>query len=471
MSRNGSDPMTVELFAPQALLAGVWKEDVRLTVDDAGMIQAATPGASPGGATVLGGPVIPGMPDLRDLARSHAFQRAMAGLTERRGSGDDDNFWTWRNLMYAFQARLSPDDIHTIAAQLYIELLTNGYTAVGEFHYLHNKPDGSSYENQAELSIAVIDAARSVGISITHLPVLYAFSGFGDQPLDVAQRRFAGNADSILGIVDHLQSRYTDEPTVKIGVAPHSLRAVGGDMLNAVWAGIRAMADSIPVHIHIAEQTREVEDCLTWSGRRPVEWLYDTIDVDPQWCLVHATHLADSEIRAIAQSGAIVGLCPTTEANLGDGLFRLKDYAALGGGFGIGSDSNVSVSPVEELRWLEYGQRLSHRERNVFATQQAPDVGTALWRGAAAGGAQAMAQAIGALEVGRRADLVVLDANAVNLTGRAGNDLLNSLVFAGNRNLVRDVFVAGRQIISDGDHPLGRETELKYKGVLENILG
>ncbi len=458
--------MTIDLFAPQALIANGWREDVRFTVDGGGMIEAVVTDASPEGAITLAGPVIPGMPDLH----SHAFQRAMAGLTERRGPADD-NFWTWRHLMYDFQARLDPDDIQTITAQLYIELLKNGYTAVGEFHYLHNQPNGKPYADPAALSIAVVDAALRVGIAITHLPVLYACGGFGEQSLGEAQRRFAGSVDDILTIVERLRSRYTDESTLKVGVAPHSLRAVSGDMLTAISTGVRAMADGPPIHIHIAEQVREVDDCLTWCGRRPVERLLDTVEIDQHWCLIHATHLAPSELRAIANSGAIVGLCPTTEANLGDGVFPLKEYGKAGGRLGIGSDSNVSVSPIEELRWLEYGQRLTHRERNVFASGLGPDIGASLWRAASAGGAQALAQPVGTLDVGRRADLLVLDANTANLEGRSGDELLNALVFAGNRNLIRDVFVAGRQVVADGYHALEGETEHAFVGVMRKLRG
>ncbi len=458
--------MTTELFARHALIASGWDEDVRFTVDGTGMIETVVAGAAPDGATELGGSVIPGMPDLH----CHAFQRAMAGLAERRGPGDD-SFWTWRHLMYDFQARLDPDDIQAITTQLYIELLKNGYTAVGEFHYLHNQADGTPYKEAAELSIAVIEAALRVGIAITHLPVLYAYGGFDKQPLGEAQRRFAGGVDNILTIVESLRSRYADEPTINVGVAPHSLRAVSGDMLTAISAGVRGIAEGAPLHIHIAEQVREVEDCLAWCGRRPVEWLLDAIEIDQHWCLIHANHLAETEILAIASTGAIVGLCPTTEANLGDGLFPLKAYSAVGGRFGIGSDSNVSVSPIEELRWLEYGQRLNHRERNVFATAETPDTGAALWRAASAGGARALAQPVGALDVGRRADFLVLDAIAANLHGRSADELLNSLVFAGNRNLVRDVFVAGRQVVAEGRHALEDDTERAFVGVMRKLLG
>ena len=351
--------------------------------------------------------------------------------------------------------------------RLYIELLKHGYTAVGEFHYLHNQPDGSAYDEPAELSLAVVGAAVDVGIAITHLPVLYAYAGFGDQPLTAAQRRFAGNVESTLSIADRVRRAYAGEPTVSVGVAPHSLRAAAA-LLGEISRGADA---TMPIHIHIAEQVREVEDCIAWCGRRPVEWLLDTVEVDQRWCLIHATHLSDSEVRGIAQSGAVVGLCPTTEANLGDGVFLLPDYVAAGGRWGVGSDSNVSVSPVEELRWLEYGQRLIHRRRNVFSSDDGSNLGGALWRAAAVAGAQALGQPVGTLTVGRRADLLILDDASVNLTGRSGDDRLSAMIFAGNQNCVRDVYVAGRQVVYRGRHA-GEETAKKaFATVMQKLLG
>ena len=454
--------MTTDLFARHALIASDWAENVRFSVDETGSITHLERGAVADSATILDGPVVPGMPNVH----SHAFQRAMAGLTERAGP-DGDDFWTWRQLMYDFQAQLDPGDISAITAQLYIELLKHGYTAVGEFHYLHNQPDGNAYDEPAELSLAVVGAAVDVGIAITHLPVLYAYAGFGDQPLTAAQRRFAGDVESTLAIPDRVRRGYAGEPTVTVGVAPHSLRAAAA-LLGEISRGVDA---TMPIHIHIAEQLREVEDCIVWCGRRPVEWLLDTVDVDRRWCLIHATHLNDSEIRGIAKSGAVVGLCPTTEANLGDGVFRLPDYVAAGGRWGVGADSNVSVSPVEELRWLEYGQRLIHHRRNVFSSLDGPNVGGALWRAAAAAGAQALGQPVGTLAVGRRADLLVLDDTSVNLAGRSGDDLLSAMIFAGNRNCVRDVYVAGRQVVARGHHAGEETAEKAFTAVIRKLLG
>ncbi|MDE0335931.1 MAG: formimidoylglutamate deiminase, partial [Defluviicoccus sp.] len=339
-----------------------WLAPGRIEIGGDGRIAAVGAGE---GSERVGGIALPGMPNLH----SHAFQRAMAGLTERAGPGAD-SFWTWRETMYRFVARLDPNDVEAIAAQLYCEMLKAGYTAVAEFHYLHHAPDGSPYGDPAEMAERVTAAARRTGIALTLLPVLYDAGGFGGAPTGGAQRRFANDADRLLGIVETMRQRHGAEPGFRVGLAPHSLRAVGPESLADAVAGLDAMDGDASIHIHIAEQTREVEDCVAWSGRRPVEWLLDAHDVGPRWCLVHATHMTDGETRALAATGAVAGLCPTTEANLGDGLFPLQHYLETGGRLGIGSDSHVSVSPVEELRWLEYGQRLTSRRRNVAASPE-----------------------------------------------------------------------------------------------------
>ena len=457
--------MASELFAPHILLSDGWRDDVRLTLDGDGTIVALAADARPEGAAILGGPVIPGMPD----THCHAFQRAMAGLAERAAPGGDD-FWGWRRLMYDLQARLDPDGIRAIATQLYVELLKQGYTAVGEFHYLHRQPGGAPYAEPSELSRAVVSAALAAGIAITHLPVLYAHAGFGEEPLGAAQARFRGDAAFVWRIVEDIRSQHRADALVRVGVAPHSLRAVSPALLEELAAAARGAPEATPVHIHVAEQLREVEDCVGWSGRRPVAWLLDHVAVDADWCLVHATHLDDEELAALAASGAVVGLCPTTEANLGDGIFPLAEFDARGGRFGIGSDSNVSRSPVEELRWLEYGQRLTRLRRNVLASRDDPSTGARLWRRAAADGARALAQPAGTIELGRRADLVVLDGDAVELAGRSGNALLDALVFAGDRNLVRDVLVGGRAVVTDRHHPLEEEARGDFVAAVGKLL-
>ena len=432
------------LHAPEALLPSGWARDVRIAVDDAGFIASVTPQAPVTGAARLRGPALPGLSDLH----CHAFQRAMAGLAERR-AGSGDTFWTWREVMYSFVSRLTPEDVEAIAAQLYVELLKGGFTAVCEFHYLHHDPDGRPYANPAEMSERLIAAAASAGIALTLLPVLYMTSDLGGEPPTPGQRRFLGTPDSIVSMIDKLGAAH---PEVRFGLAPHSLRAVPPDALAEAVRALDAIDPAAPIHIHAAEQEREVADCVAWSGRRPVEWLLDQQRLSPRWCVVHATHLNDVETDALAASGAIAGLCPTTEANLGDGLFPLARYLERGGSLGVGSDSNVSVSAIEELRMLEYGQRLAHRRRSIAATASSPSPGTTLYQAALAGGASASGRATGAFAPGERADLVVLDPDAPFLAGRAGDTLLDALVFGGNANPIRDVYVGGRPVVVDGRH-------------------
>ena len=454
------------LFAETALMATGWAHNVRLVVTPAGDILACETDAPPDGAERLRGTVLPGMPNLH----SHAFQRAMAGLTER-STGAADSFWTWRETMYGFLAKLTPDDVRAIAAQLYVEMVKAGYTAVGEFHYLHHDPDGRPYNDRALMAEHVIAAARDAGIGLTLLPTLYEAGGFGGAPPGAAQRRFVNAPDELAGMLSTLRARHAGNADLRLGLALHSIRAVRPESLAPVVAALRADDAAAPIHIHVAEQIKEVEDCLAWSGTRPVDWLLDHVPVDHGWCLVHATHMTESETQRVAASGAVAGLCPTTEGNLGDGFFPLPAYLAAGGGWGIGSDSHISVAPVEELRWLEYGQRLLARRRNLATAGRPGSIGEALWRGAIAGGAAALGRAIGALAPGHRADLVVLDDAAPALSGRGAASRLDALVFAGDRSAVRDVMVGGRWLVRDGRH-VGEETILAgYKATIDRLAG
>jgi formimidoylglutamate deiminase len=429
------------------LLPGGWARNVRLDVDANGGLSAVSPDASDAGATRLAGPVLPGTCDLH----CHAFQRAMAGLTERR-SAAADSFWTWRDVMYRFAARLTPEDLEAVAAQLYVELLKGGFTSVCEFHYVHNDADGRPFANRAEMSERLVGAATRAGIGLTMLPVLYQTANFGGVRPHEGQRRFITTVDELLAIVESLRDLGAGNPNVRVGIAPHSLRAVPPEALRDAIRGLDAIDGAAPIHIHVAEQTKEVDDCLAWSGQRPVEWLLANHAVSPRWCLVHATHLTDGETRALARSGAVAGLCPTTEANLGDGFFPLPAFLAQDGAFGVGSDSNVSTSSVEELRWLEYGQRLVHGRRSVAASAATPSPGLALYQGAVAGGAIASGRPIAGLAAGQRADFLVIDADAPFLCARGPDGLADAMVFGGNANPIRDVFVGGRQVIAGGRH-------------------
>ena len=437
-----------QYFAREALLPSGWAKDVLLTVDQ-GDIVAVEAGAA--ASQPLAGPLLPGMAN----AHSHAFQRAMAGLAEERISPGDD-FWSWRELMYRFVERLTPDQAQVIAHFLYIELLRQGYTAVAEFHYVR-EPDG--------MLQAHLDAAHEAGIAITLMPSVYRWGGFGQRPLDERQRRFERDTASALKAYDGLKIRMT--PEVRIGVAPHSLRAVDPASLSEL---IRQLPEDAPIHIHASEQAREVEECVAALGARPVRWLLDNLPLDRRWCVVHATHLDADEIEGLAKSGAVAGLCPSTEGNLGDGIFALLAYRAAGGRYGIGGDSHVCRSPAEELRLLEYFQRLSVLRRNLVVTEKSTSVGTTLWLEAAAGGAQARGRRMGALAPGMRADLVVLDGEHPDLAGRSGPALADALVFAGSSDLVRDVMVGGRWVVQQKHHAAEEAAASRYKDVLKNLL-
>ncbi len=421
----------MHLFARDALLPNGWARDVALEIDDTGTIASVRVGADPWGET-LDGPLVPGMANLH----SHAFQRAMAGAAERRERPDDD-FWSWRNTMYALANALQPDALHEIATDVYRAMLVAGYTAVAEFHYIHRDPHGDWYADRAAMSQALVAAARDAGIAICLLPALYAHADVGGVALRADQRRFASDVDDVLAIAAAVRTAYANESDVVVGACAHSLRAVTPAELRLLLAG---SPRDVPVHLHVAEQTREVEAFVAAFDARPVAWLLDNYPVDARWCLVHATHLDTSECNALARSGAVAGLCPTTEANLGDGFFPLGPYLDDGGAYGVGSDSNVSLSPVEELRWLEYGQRLVTRRRIVAARAPGASCGDALYVAAARGGAQACGRRSGALLAGSLADLVVLDPGADTATSSA----IDRYVFATDRAAPRDVMVGGR---------------------------
>ncbi len=436
-------------WCSSVLLADGWAEDVHFRVNGSGAFEAVRSGirlkdADPD-TVRLDGVMLPGIPNLH----SHAHQRAMAGLGELAGDVDD-SFWTWRKAMYGMLARITPDQLYHIARMLYLEMLEAGYTHVAEFQYLHHDHAGRPYADRAEMTRQCARAAADTGIGFTALPVLYRFGGFGSLPPGEGQKRFINDADGFLEIVAGLEGGL--EPGQQLGIAPHSLRAVDEDLLRVVLDGA---PPGRPVHIHVAEQVREVDECLSFSGRRPVEWLYDQFSPGPDWCLVHATHITDGETGRMAASGAVAGLCPTTEANLGDGIFPAPAFLREGGCFGIGSDSHISVSPVEELRWLEYGQRLQHRRRNLLAGAGcgSPHTGENLLVKSALGGARACGIDGGAIRPGARADFIVLDPDLPRTVGRQRGALVDSWIFSGNDAPLTDVYVAGKPVVRDGRHP------------------
>jgi formimidoylglutamate deiminase len=460
-------PEPVQLLAPLALLPHGWEENVRIEFDASGSFTGigVVTGDGSGSARRLEGPVIPGMANLH----SHAFQRMMAGLSERR-SGGADSFWTWRDTMYRLVSRLQPEDMEAIAAQLFVEMLEAGYTAVAEFHYLHHGRDGQPYASLTETSRRIVAASKRAGIRLTHLPVLYMQAGFGGKPLSAEQKRFGNSIEQFARLMDELHAEYARDPTVRVGLALHSLRAVDMVSMRRAIEHCDTLDDRAPIHLHVAEQSREVDECIAFYGRRPVQWLFDNAAVDERWCLVHATHMVDAEIDAVAASGAVAGLCPTTEANLGDGIFPAAAFVERGGRFGIGSDSHVSVSPMEELRLLEYGQRLLSHRRAVLASGQQPSTGRNLYQSAARGGAQALGVTSGALAPGARADLVVLDAENPGLYGRHGDALLDALLFAGGKNAVKSVWVGGREVVCDGIHPMRESVFKRYRSTVDTLL-
>ncbi len=447
-----------KLFFNQLFTGDRWfTEGLTLELDAQGTILALQPGAQPADATLVSGVALPGMPNLH----SHAHQRAMAGLAEN--AAGKDNFWSWRKAMYRQLGAMQPDHLQAIASQLYLEMLKAGYTSVAEFQYLHHDSVGRHYRNKAEMTLACLHAARNTGIGITCLPVLYGYGGFGGKPVNAQQKRFYNTPDHYLDIHALCEDACADDDNAWVGIAPHSLRAIDapmlGELLQAVTQG--------PVHIHIAEQTAEVETCLDCYGMRPVQWLLDNADLNERWCLIHATHLSDDEIRALAGTSAVVGLCPSTEANLGDGFFPARDFFRLDGHFGIGSDSHISMSPVEEIRWLEYGQRLLHRQRNVLAPQH---TGASLFTRALAGGSQAMGRKVGRLEAGYRADIVVLDGQHPILLERVQEELLDSWIFSGNSQCISQVFIGGEHVIKDGRHPHEATIYENYSRVIKHLL-
>jgi formimidoylglutamate deiminase len=441
-----------------------WLSPGYVAVDASGYVTSIGDSAPSAQTERVRGYVVPGMPNLH----SHAFQRALVGLTEHRESGED-TFWSWRKAMYGFLERLTPEDVEVIATELYVEMLEAGYTAVGEFQYLHHGIGGQPYDNPAEMSERLVAASHRAGIGMTLLPVLYTASGFGGTPPQAQQQRFASDVDWLLKVVTRVRDGWRSDPEVNVGVAPHSLRAVMPEELAALLAGLQALEPAAPVHIHVAEQVREVEDCVRFRNARPVEWLLGNASVDARWCLVHATHTTASEIDGLAKSGAVVGLCPTTEGNLGDGIAAAAEMLDAGTRFGIGSDSHASVDVREELRWLEYTQRLARLQRNVLAQPGGTGTGARLYRAALAGGAQALGRAIGEILPGKRADLVVLDPDHPVLAGRPLSRVLDAFVFGHQGNPITRVMVGGRWVVTDGRHRDRDRTRADYLRVVQGL--
>ncbi|MEM7256079.1 MAG: formimidoylglutamate deiminase [Pseudomonadota bacterium] len=452
--------VTKQLWAGHALTAAGWQRDVLVQIDEHGTIGAVDTGQPRTGEVV--DILLPAMCNLH----SHAFQRAMAGMTETRGDDPQDSFWTWRKLMYRFLDQINPQDAQAIAAFGQVEMLEAGYTSVGEFHYLHHQPDGKPYLNSAEMSERMIAASLDSGIGLTLLPVMYEQGGCDGRALYGGQLRFGHTLDEFYALYKNAERSIADNaPNANLGVAPHSLRAVSRDSLQ----GIAEFARNVPVHIHVAEQQAEVDELLAAYNARPVQWLLANLPVDESWCLVHSTQMTDEETRQLAASGAVAGLCPVTEANLGDGMFNGVLFKQCGGVFGIGTDSNVCISLAQELQTLEYSQRLRHQARAVYADT---DRSTArvLYESSLVGGARALQRNSGQIAVGCTADLLSLDSGSVSLASVSNDGWLDAWLFASNRTLVSDVWAAGRQVVSHGRHVNRDRLEGQFRQVLQRLL-
>lgn len=453
-------PMTTALWFETALLPDGWASSVRVEIRPDGTIAAVTSNAPRGDADMFAGAAVPGLANLH----SHAFQRAMAGLTERRGASPD-SFWTWRETMYRFLARLTPDDVEAIAGLLYAEMLEGGFTSVGEFHYLHNALDGSRYEDPAEMAVRIAAAANETGIGLTLLPVFYETGNFGGAAATDGQRRFLSELDGFARLMEGSAAAIRDLAGAVLGIAPHSLRAVTPAALDHL---VRSYGDG-PVHIHVAEQQKEVDDCLAWSGARPMQWLLASQPVDPRWCAIHATHMRPEETLGFAATGAVAGLCPVTESSLGDGIFDGVRFLGAGGRFGVGTDSNVQISAAAELRTLEYSQRLRDQSRNALATREG-STGRQLLDRALAGGAQALGRNTGAIAPGMRADIVRLDPDHPSLCAASGDTWIDGWVFSADVAGVRDVWAGGAHVVRDGRHVRRDALLTRYRRVMAGLL-
>ena len=451
--------MTTALWSPLALLPSGWARDVTTTIGTDGRIASVTAGTAPTGQHT--GILMPAPAN----AHSHAFQRAMAGLTETRGPDPRDTFWTWRRLMYRFLDQLTPDQVQAIAALVQVEMLEAGYATNVEFHYLHHQPGGVPYDALAEMAHRIIAATTQTGIGLTLLPVQYQFGGCDRSALGPGQIRFGNDPDRFVRLIEDCRSALNELPAdATLGVAPHSLRAVAPqDIANAP-----ALAQGGPVHLHLAEQVKEVEEVSAAWGARPVEWLLANAEVTPQWCLIHCTQMQPHETTALAQTGAVAGLCPITEANLGDGIFDGVRWLGAGGQIAIGSDSNIRISLSEELRLLDYSQRLRDRSRAALATPE-QSTGRRLFDAACTGGALAAGRKTGQIAPGHWADLMTLDETHIDLAGQPGDTVLDTWIFAGGDHMIRDVWSAGRHLVHGGRHIARDQVNAAYLAAMKPL--
>ena len=444
----------------KALLPSGWADNVRVEIADDGRFAQVAAGAAAAGAEKVAGIALPGLPNLH----CHAFQKGMAGLGERRGPAND-SFWTWREVMYRFLSVLTPDDVEAIAAFAYVQMLERGFTRVGEFHYLHHDIGGAPYSDIAEMAERIAAASVTTGIGLTLLPCLYTYGGFGNAAPNPGQARFLNSTDRFLTLMARSREIVAIVPGANFGIAPHSLRAVSPDQLRAVTSAF----PQVPVHIHAAEQVKEVDDSVAALGARPVQWLLDNAGVDARWCLIHATHMTDDETLGLAKAGGVAGLCPLTEGSLGDGIFNGELFLQNQGRFGIGTDSNIEIDAPGELRQLEYSQRLKHRGRNVMTTVEGQSTGRSLYDNALKGGAQALGGGIGAIEAGCRADVVILNSNHPDLAGAHGDMVLDVYVFSAGAGLIDRVMAGGVSVVEGGRHRAHDAIAAKYRKTVARL--
>ena len=461
---NHSASRLTSVRCANALTPSGWQKNCVVQFSDQGRIESVREDETSDVDLYLEGIVIAGIPNLH----SHAHQKAITGLTEHRVPGQDD-FWGWRELMYRANSRLNPEQLQIIANYLYIDMLLKGYTSVAEFHYLHHQPDGTPYSNRSEMSERLFDAASEAGIAITLLPTLYCRGGFENEPIKDAQNRFYHDPDGYLRLLSECHSLCAKDPDRSIGIAAHSLRAVSPQNLNATITHAKSILKDVPIHIHVAEQIKEVNDCMSVNSARPVSWLFDQCDVTHQWCLIHATHVDREEQALIARSGVTVGLCPATEANLGDGIFPASELIANNGFFGIGSDSQVSTSPAHELQLLEYGQRLSRQKRAVLVTDVTKSNGRSLLDAAVIGGNRAQGEFVCGIQPGSRGDLVELNSDHVEFSNRTLDQILDTWIFSGPFNPVKTVIVGAKQVVQNGLHPNREAATTAYRKMIQSL--
>ncbi|WP_417446255.1 formimidoylglutamate deiminase [Kangiella sp.] len=457
-----------QLFAKHLLTESGWAKDVLIKLDCNGVILELKPDTqldSDFCGEQLHGSVIPGLPN----SHSHAFQWAMAGLGEKSGKGGD-SFWTWRQAMYGFVDAIRPEDLQAIASALYMQMLKAGYTSVGEFHYLHHNTNGAAFDNPAEMSQRIFESAKESGIGLTLLPVFYRYSGFGELAPNDGQKRFIHDQQAYATLIYNV-AKLSEQYQQSFGIAPHSLRAVNQQDLSFAIDHLNTLNDKAPVHIHIAEQMKEVDDCLVFHSKRPVEWLLDNLDVNERWCLVHATHMTQQETHRVAQSNAVVAVCTTTEANLGDGFFPMLEYKKNQGRWSVGSDSHISVDAAEELRWLEYQQRLAEQSRTVMVEEEHSSNGYWLWQQAAGAGAQSLGRNAGCIKVGNKADFIELNPESFALLGKSDHQLIDAFIFNHqfSNDAIRSVWVNGECQVSDGVHRNEEKIRHQYQKTIHRL--